>query len=240
MSITVRPRKSTTKRNQTIAYPSYLSFLNPPAQPQVAPFQNPMSPLIKLTYFPFMGLGELPRLILHFGGVAFEDNRINPYFFPVLKSTLPLGQLPVLEVEGKMYSQSMAIARYAAKVAGLSPEDPLQALEIDMISETIKDLHVSLIEMYRIREVNLRSESVKKYLESTLPTSFIMLEKKVEGPFFLGDTATYADIQLYVLLRFFDDAFDGVKLSEFPKLLSVSDQVEVNPGVAAYLVSQSH
>lgn len=41
-----------------------------------------------------------------------------------LKPTLPLGQLPVLQVDGTIYAQSMAIARYAAKLAGLYQRTP--------------------------------------------------------------------------------------------------------------------
>lgn len=95
-----------------------------------------MSPQTKLTYFNGAGRAEFPRLIFHFGGIAFEDKRIDYLTFAALKPTLLLGQVPVQEVDGVAYSQSMAIARYAAKLASIFPEDPLKALEIDMISES--------------------------------------------------------------------------------------------------------
>ena len=47
--------------------------------------------------------------------MAFTDLRIERESWPALKTSLPLGQLPVLEVEGATIGQSMAIARYCAR-----------------------------------------------------------------------------------------------------------------------------
>ena len=47
--------------------------------------------------------------------MAFSDVRIERESWPALKTSLPLGQLPVLEVEGVTIGQSMTIARYAAR-----------------------------------------------------------------------------------------------------------------------------
>merc|ERR1712107_430563 len=53
---------------------------------------------MKLTYFNLMGRAETTRLILAQAGVAFEDKRIEPAEWPALKASLPMGQLPILEV----------------------------------------------------------------------------------------------------------------------------------------------
>ena len=67
---------------------------------------------IKLIYFNLMGRAETARLILAQAGVSYEDKRIEKEEWPALKASLPMGQLPVLEVDGKTIGQSMAIARY--------------------------------------------------------------------------------------------------------------------------------
>ena len=45
---------------------------------------------------------------------------------------LPLGSVPVLTVQdGTVVTQSMAMGRYAAKLANLYPSEPLEALFVD-------------------------------------------------------------------------------------------------------------
>ena len=75
---------------------------------------------IKLVYFNVMGRAETARLILAQAGVSYEDKRIEKEEWPALKASLPMGQLPVLEVDGKTIGQSMAIARYCARRFGLA------------------------------------------------------------------------------------------------------------------------
>jgi glutathione S-transferase len=47
--------------------------------------------------------------------VDYEDKRIPREEWPTMKPNTPLGQMPVLEVDGKMLGQSVAIARYLAR-----------------------------------------------------------------------------------------------------------------------------
>lgn len=52
-------------------------------------------------------------------------------FAAELKPNTPMGQLPILEVDGKKVCQSGALLRYAGKLAGLYPEDAWKALKVD-------------------------------------------------------------------------------------------------------------
>ena len=86
---------------------------------------------IKLVYFNLMGRAETARLILAQAGVSYEDKRIEKEEWPALKASLPMGQLPVLEVDGKTIGQSMAIARYCARRFGLAGKDELEGAMAD-------------------------------------------------------------------------------------------------------------
>lgn len=48
--------------------------------------------------------------------------------------------LPVLEIDGKAVSQSNAIARYLAQQYGLSGKDEWEALQCDVLVDTLGDL----------------------------------------------------------------------------------------------------
>lgn len=56
---------------------------------------------------------------------------------------MPLGQMPILEVDGKRAHQSLAITRYLAKQVGLVGTNAWEDLEIDTVVDTINDLRMS-------------------------------------------------------------------------------------------------
>lgn len=53
---------------------------------------------------------------------------------------MPFGMLPVLEIEGKVVSQSNAVARYLARQYGLTGKDEWEALQCDVLVDTLGDL----------------------------------------------------------------------------------------------------
>lgn len=56
---------------------------------------------------------------------------------------MPFGQTPVLEENGKLAHQSVAIARYIAKKVKLVGNNDWEDLEIDAIVDTINDFRGS-------------------------------------------------------------------------------------------------
>lgn len=55
---------------------------------------------------------------------------------------MPMGQVPVLEIDGKKYHQSKAIGRYLSKKFNLYGKDDLEALEIDAAADCVDDLRI--------------------------------------------------------------------------------------------------
>lgn len=78
----------------------------------------------KLTYFPLAGRAFPIRVCMKASGLPFEDVRLPGPEYREKKATmdLPLGQMPVLLIGDKTFCQSTALARYAAKKAGLYPK----------------------------------------------------------------------------------------------------------------------
>lgn len=197
-----------------------------------------MSPAqLKLTYFDIQGRGELTRLLFTFGNIAFEDARVSGPDFGAMKASLPLGQLPTLEVDGVVFSQSMAINRYAAKLAGLYPQDATQALRVDMISETFIDLSDTVIDIkYFTKDEAVKAEKTAKLLTEVLPKSLAALEKLVQGKFFLGDNASLADVHLLDFMQNgLKASFPEFSTAAYPKLEGVVEGVRSNANIAAYL-----
>lgn len=53
---------------------------------------------------------------------------------------MPFGQLPVLEIDGKIVNQSVAISRYLAKKAGLAGKDEWESLLVDVAIDNIYEI----------------------------------------------------------------------------------------------------
>ena len=53
---------------------------------------------------------------------------------------MPLGQLPVLEFDGEVLSQSLTIARFLAKEFGLAGKTNLEQAQADMVIDSGNDL----------------------------------------------------------------------------------------------------
>merc|ERR1711894_603064 len=102
-------------------------------------------PNVKLTYFNLRARGEPCRLLLAYGGIKYEDERIAPPWDPTstwasLKPTTPFGQLPVLSWDGVEICQSMAAARFIAREVGLAGNSSLEQAQVDEVVDVIQDL----------------------------------------------------------------------------------------------------
>jgi len=193
---------------------------------------------IKLTYFDFPGCAELTRLMLVYGGILFTDERIAREGFAKLKPTLPFGQLPVLQVDGKIFSQSMGIARYAAQLAGLCPMEPVEALQVDMVVDSICELIINPeVEISHEEDEAIKGEKIKQFLESTLPKGLKALEEMVQGDFFLdADKVSLADFVLFdFVVNDLQPGFPAFSLDMYPKLSAVVANVGAFPLIAAYV-----
>jgi glutathione S-transferase len=198
---------------------------------------------IKLTYFNIQGPAEAPRLALTIGGIAFEDIRVSREEMTALKEAgkLPSGQLPVLEVDGKTLHQSQAMATYAAKRAGLYPEDPWAAAKVDEITQLVlQDIRERCISpTMREKDETKKMEARKELAEVKLPEKFRILESLIQpSGFCVGDSLTIADLHVYVLLNWLGmEVLDGVSkqvVLDFAKLKNLCSVINEIPAVKAW------
>jgi len=90
-----------------------------------------------LVYFGIEGRAGPIRNMCAIGNVPYEDETISDW--AKLKPTLPYGQVPIIRVGDQVINQSKEILRYVSKLAGLYPDDPLEALQIDsLVANTIE------------------------------------------------------------------------------------------------------
>ena len=89
-------------------------------------------------------------MALFLGGVEFEDVRNVPW--GELKDKMVFGALPTMEVDGKLLSQTQAMAAYSGKLGGLYPEDPWLAAKVDEAINGCTDVTNSVSVTMRLPE----------------------------------------------------------------------------------------
>ncbi|TMW63437.1 hypothetical protein Poli38472_002378 [Pythium oligandrum] len=199
-----------------------------------------VQPRFKLSYFDLPIRAELARLAFTFGGIEFEDDRFTISEWKERKYSYPLHHVPVLEVDNKVYVQSMAIARYAGRLAGIYPTDPMAALNVDMMLDTLLEVMEKYIDVrYRITDIDMQEEKAKEAMTEFLPTIFSFVEKSIQGKFLFGDSITIADLFLFdTVATTMPLAFPDYSLASYPKIQAIVEAVKTSPRIGAYLAAQ--
>lgn len=173
---------------------------------------------LKLTYFDFPGgRAEPARLALHLGGIPFEDDRFGFADFAEVRKTTPLGQVPVLHINGVQVTQSDAITRYAGRLSGLYPEDPLQALLCDEVLSGLEDLNIKFGASFGLTGDALKNAR-EALVSGALPQYLGWLQGLLErhgGEYLADHRLTIADLKAFVVLRWLGSG----KLDHIPREL---------------------
>ncbi|XP_015589496.1 glutathione S-transferase [Cephus cinctus] len=193
-------------------------------------------PTYKVTYFPVKALGEPIRFLLSYGGVEFIDDRFDRANWPALKPTMPFGQVPVLEVDGKKINQSMAICRYLAKQFGLTGKDDWQNLEIDVAVDNINDLRTRLGAAHYEANEEAKKEK-RKVADELVPFYLERLDAQVKknGGYFVGGSLTWADIYFVAILDYLNFMATYDLVEKYPNLKQLKDKVLAIPSIKAWV-----
>ena len=199
-------------------------------------------PKLTLTYFDFDGgRGEPARLALHVGGVPFEDRRIPPPEWPRHRDQMPFRAMPVLEVDGRVLTQSNTINRYVGRLAGLYPADDWQATLCDEVMDATEDISGRLG-----ATVAMGAEDKKKAREAlvadALPRHLHTLQTRLlgaGGEYFADGRLTVADLKVFMLTRWLrsgvlDHIPKDIVEKVAPALVKHFDRVAAHPKIAAY------
>ena len=209
---------------------------------------------ITLYYFkiPFWR-AEVTRLALFIGDIPFKDYRFESQDTDLLKKNgklpngqiAPFKQLPVLDVDGKIFAQTGAIARFCGKLSGLYPKNKdLEAAQIDQIIEAAQDINYLVTLSGRDKEKD-RLELARKILATKhLPKWFQfledLLEKNQESNFFIGKNISIADLAIWRLLGWLSSGLlDGVPtniLEPYKKIKVMREEVYKHPKVNEWML----
>jgi len=197
---------------------------------------------LKLTYFDFDGgRGEPARLALHIGDVAFEDHRIAGKDWPAFRDQTPFLAMPILEVDGRVVSQSNSINRYVGKLTGLYPKDDWQAFLCDEVMDAAEDISTQIAQTIDLPE-DAKKKARAELAAGRLPRYLEQFEARLKaagGEYFVDRRLTVADLKVFMLIRWLrSGALDHIPIDLVdrvaPQLVKHFDRVANHPKIAAY------
>ena len=199
----------------------------------------------KLTYFDFDGgRAEPVRIAFHAAGIEFEDERLSFAEFGEMRGNTPFNALPVLEIDGVPVTQSNALSRYIGKMAGLYPEDDLQALYCDEALGALEDMLHCVVPTFGLEGDELkaaREKIVDGWLSVYVKGLGTLLERG--GDYFADNRLTMADLKAHGQTRWLrSGSLDHVPTDLVerlaPGLVAHQQRVESDPVVVAYYSSR--
>jgi len=197
---------------------------------------------LKLTYFDFHGgRGEPARLALAIGGIAFTDERIPLTDWPRRKADTPFGALPVLEVDGRIVTQSNGINRYVGKLTDLYPTDAWHAALCDEAMDAVEDITLKVVATFDLPEAEKKAAR-QALVEGPLHLYLTRLQERLEAQgslYFAGNRPSVADLKVFVWIGHLKSG----KLDHIPtdlpdriapKLVDHYERVKAIPQIRAY------
>jgi len=195
-------------------------------------------PTFKLTYFNGRGLAEPSRLIFAYTETPFEDIRIEKEEFAKKKETFPFGQLPILEVNGKVLAQSQAISRYLAKTFMLTGKDDWESAKCDMLVDGLADLRSHLRPFFREQDeekkkaiwISIENEQIKPFL---VKYEHFLVENGNNGHL-VGEKLTWADLTLAEIFGDWNERYPHL-MENHKKLVEYANKIRSIPQIDSWI-----
>ncbi|CAG5129351.1 unnamed protein product [Candidula unifasciata] len=196
---------------------------------------------ITLNYFDIKGRAEIIRLVLTWAGKDFVDNRISREDWPALKPKSPFGQLPYVEIDGKVYGQSLAISNFFAREFNLYGKSNLDGLIIDQVAQLTEDFIQEIVKVIRAADPETKAANQKKVQEEAAPKFWGFYEKLLKessGQYFVGDEVTLADLIAFDVVTGFVSDFTLPLPDSYPLLTALVETIGNNDNIKAYKAKQ--
>jgi glutathione S-transferase len=201
-----------------------------------------MAAPIVLTYFNAPGRAFAIRVCLGIANVDYTNAHIT---FPELvaskadTASFPLGQVPTIKVGDRTFAQSGAIARWAAKKAGMYPrDDDLAALAIDEALDTAQEFSGSVPQL---PDAELKKAARAIWLEKKFPVFMGYFGRKVAsgpGPFLFGAELSLPDLVLFSSLNGLAtgdwDYIPSTCTDAYPWAATLREAVRAHPAVVKF------
>ncbi|CAG4982233.1 unnamed protein product [Colias eurytheme] len=194
-------------------------------------------PKVVLKYLTLKALGEPIRLLLTYVGQEFEDERWTYEQLYGRRDLIPFGQLPVLEIDGKQYAQSLAIGRYLGRKYGLVGDNLEQDFEIDQNVDFLYDIRGRAATVHYEQDPEIKA---RKHAENTKNWYPVLLKKlddiiKENNGHLAAGKLTWVD---FVFAGMFDHLRVMLQMpdlgQQYPRFQQLVDSIYTIPQIKAF------
>ncbi|GMR35084.1 hypothetical protein PMAYCL1PPCAC_05279, partial [Pristionchus mayeri] len=197
-------------------------------------------PQYKLYYFAFRGLAEVSRQLFALAEVEYENVGLTPEQWKEFKPKTPFGRIPVLEVDGQLVAQSLAIARYIAKQHGLAGKTPFESAWVDALADQWSDFH-RVFKKYWYLRLGVRPGDIEgskvsvgiPARDSFFPLIVKQLKESTSG-FLVGDGVTWVDVLIANAVEDINSK-EPEFLSEYPEVVEHQKRVHAIPALKKWI-----
>jgi glutathione S-transferase len=203
-------------------------------------------PNYQLKYFDMDGGRAEPiRIAFHAAGIEFEDIRVSFSEFMEQRAGYRFTCLPVLRIDDIVVTQSNAMCRYVGKMAGLYPENDLQALYCDEAMGAIEDLLHKIVHTLGLEGDELK-EARERLADGWVTVILKGLDDLLErgGEYFADNRLTVADLKVVGITQWLmsgqlDHIPTDIVERLAPRLVAHAKRVSEDPIVTAYYAARS-
>ena len=199
---------------------------------------------LTLYYYPAQGAAQQIRTTLAAGGVAFED--CVPATHPPAAEDRALWaklggnsttNIPMLIDGDKVYTQSLAVLRVAARRGGLMPTDDAEVYLVDKLIADVADLRAASYKACAM--MGASQEAMASYVKEVMPKHVGNIERQLgDNEYFVGAKLSVADTAVYDVLTTMCRNLVPDCLAAFPKLDAFVTRIEGLEKVAEYRKSE--
>jgi glutathione S-transferase len=186
-----------------------------------------------------MGRAEVIRLLFAQAEIPYDDVRIEKEQWPDLKPKTPFGQLPILEEDGKILSQSQAIATYLAKKFGLNGADDWEAAKIQELYGLFNDFEIHLNPWFAETDTDKKKAILDKLVTEKIPPLLDLYQKFLEqngGEFYVGKKLTQIDIFNMCVFGFIKHVLTPPEtFSKYPQLDQFYERIANLPNIKKWI-----
>jgi glutathione S-transferase len=207
---------------------------------------------VTLTYWDLHGLGDAPRMALHFAGVAFNDEILSdrPNWrnerYPELEKAAPFANLPYLTTgEGERIVQSAAVMRYIGRRHGLYGATERDVQRVDLVMDVVVEFKAEFYPKIVYGGYPYPRDEFEKIKQSFVDNSvpyyvggWERMLKENGTALIAADVVTIADFMVVSFLQQIVDCFDGDDvLQPFPAVLAYLRAFQAQSAMASYYAS---
>ncbi|KKY16982.1 putative glutathione s [Phaeomoniella chlamydospora] len=215
-------------------------------------------PVIHYLDFLSRGRGQAVRLLFIDSGIAFTDVRYSSdeistvkdeSFLPPPNGLNPTGNVPILQLNGKTYTQSYPILRHFSRVLGnkYDGEDEDEVYFTDRICDIVIDWRTRFVDAFVSPN---KDETYPEHCKTARVNYLRALERHLSenqtakgGSYVIGKKFTYADIVLFQILHdeeLYRKEGASQELKPYSRLAQLAEAVINRPNIKAFFNSSEY